>query len=105
MADQLTLEEIKKACDVLYKSPDIVKTPLLQHVQALFPVLDQSMDLYLKLENMQTTGTKSLSKFVYLKLNNLQVLNYSIVNAQKVYYALLIKQVKRFHHDNKSTND
>ena len=51
-----SLDDIKKARDVLYSSPDIVKTPLLCHVQNWFPSLPQDMDLYLKMENAQTTG-------------------------------------------------
>ena len=51
-----TLDDIRKAREVLYSSPDIVKTPLLCHVQNWFPSLPQSMDLYLKMENAQTTG-------------------------------------------------
>ena len=51
-----TLDDIKKARDVLYSSPDIVRTPLLCHVQNLFPSLPQDMDLHIKMENAQTTG-------------------------------------------------
>ena len=53
---KITSDDIKKACDVVNKSPDVVRTPLLQHVQPMFPALDQSVDLYMKLESMQTTG-------------------------------------------------
>lgn len=56
MAEQVTLDEIKKAREVIDRSPDVVRTPLLRHAQSMFPTLDQSIDLYLKLENMQTTG-------------------------------------------------
>ena len=55
MVDKVTLEDIQKACEVLYASPDIVQTPTLSHVQKMFPGLE-NVDLYLKLENTQTTG-------------------------------------------------
>lgn len=54
---EVSLNGIKAACDILYRNPDIIQTPLLCHVQGMFPVLDQDIDLYLKLENMQTTGS------------------------------------------------
>ncbi|KAK3588573.1 hypothetical protein CHS0354_026178 [Potamilus streckersoni] len=53
----ITLECIQKASEVLYSNPDIVKTPLVCHFQDRFPALDKSVDLYLKLENMQITGS------------------------------------------------
>lgn len=56
MTEQVSLDDIKAACDILYRNPDIIQTPLLCHVQGMFPALDQDVDLYLKLENMQTTG-------------------------------------------------
>lgn len=56
MVDKLSLEDVNKACSVLYNNPDIIQTPLLCHVQGMFPMIDQDVDLYLKLENMQTTG-------------------------------------------------
>ena len=65
MADLVTLDGIKKACDVLYKNPDIIQTPLLCHVQNMFPKIDQDVDLYLKLENMQTTGKNVFFNNVY----------------------------------------
>ncbi|KAL4226887.1 hypothetical protein ACF0H5_014865 [Mactra antiquata] len=57
MVDKVSLDDINKACSVLYKDPDVIQTPLLCNVQGMFPMLDQDIDLYLKLENMQTTGS------------------------------------------------
>jgi hypothetical protein len=67
MAEMVSLDGIKKACDVLYSNPDIIQTPLLCHVQNMFPKIDQDVDLYLKLENMQTTG-KIVKVFLFLFL-------------------------------------
>ena len=55
-SDIVTLDDIKKAREILNSSPDIVNTPLLCHVQNWFPFLPQDMDLYIKMENAQTTG-------------------------------------------------
>ena len=52
MADSVTLEQIKQAAEVVSSSPDVVRTPLLSHVQAMWPSLDQKMQLFLKLENI-----------------------------------------------------
>ena len=57
-ASLLTLEDIKSARLIIDASPHCVRTPLLQHVQTMFD-LDPSIDLHLKLENMQTTGEHS----------------------------------------------
>lgn len=56
-SDIVTLDDIKKAREILNSSPDIVNTPLLCHVQNWFPFLPQDMDLYIKMENAQTTGS------------------------------------------------
>ncbi|CAG5120203.1 unnamed protein product [Candidula unifasciata] len=75
-ADILTLGQIQEAYAYVRSSPDVVRTPLLAHVQDLFietntkkheegssddadgkSQLDISqIDLYMKMENMQTTG-------------------------------------------------
>ena len=53
----VTLAEIKAAQKVLSESPlNVHRTPLLKHVTGMYPEVDPSVDLYLKLENMQTTG-------------------------------------------------
>ncbi|WAR25500.1 FSDH-like protein [Mya arenaria] len=57
MANNLTLADITSAAEVLKESPDVVRTPLLRQVQGMWPTIDQTTDLYLKLENMQTTGS------------------------------------------------
>lgn len=54
----ITFEEIKEARQNVAESRlGVVRTPLLKHVTQMFPQIPQSVDLYLKLENMQTTGT------------------------------------------------
>ncbi|KAL3852758.1 hypothetical protein ACJMK2_016375 [Sinanodonta woodiana] len=55
--EEITLEHIQKATEGIYSSPDIIQTPLACHFQDRFPALDKSFDLYLKLENMQSTGS------------------------------------------------
>lgn len=54
----ITLREIEDARKNLEESDlGVIKTPLLKHVTGMFPQLPQSVDLYLKLENTQTTGS------------------------------------------------
>jgi hypothetical protein len=56
--DVVTLDDIQKARDVIMTSPlNVRKTPILKEMTSYFPELDQSMNLSLKLEGMQTTGT------------------------------------------------
>ncbi|CAH1265195.1 SRR [Branchiostoma lanceolatum] len=55
-ADLLTIEQISGARQVLQTSGLCHHTPLLHHVQTLCG-LDTDIDLYLKLENMQNTGS------------------------------------------------
>ncbi|KAK7490025.1 hypothetical protein BaRGS_00018725 [Batillaria attramentaria] len=55
-AELLTLSEIKEAGERLSASGMVVRTPLLKEVQAMFPDVG-NLHLYLKLENMQTTGS------------------------------------------------
>lgn len=53
----VTLEDIKEARKNVEESGlGVVRTPLLKHVTQMFPEIPSSVDLYLKLENMQTTG-------------------------------------------------
>ena len=53
----ITLEEIQEAKRNVENSDlGVIKTPLLKHVTGMFPQLPSSVDLYLKLENTQTTG-------------------------------------------------
>ena len=52
----VSLEDIQTAREVVDSSPYTVRTPLLSNVQQMFPELDPSIELHLKLENMQTTG-------------------------------------------------
>lgn len=53
----ITLEEIQEARRNVENSDlGLIKTPLLKHVAGMFPQLPSSVDLYLKLENTQTTG-------------------------------------------------
>lgn len=55
----ITLREIEGARKNLAESNlGVIKTPLLKHVTGMFPQLPKSVDLYLKLENTQTTGKK-----------------------------------------------
>lgn len=57
----ITFEEIKEARQNVAESRlGVVRTPLLKHVTQMFPQIPQSVDLYLKLENMQTTGSFKL---------------------------------------------
>ncbi|XP_076114713.1 L-threonine ammonia-lyase-like isoform X1 [Mytilus galloprovincialis] len=54
----ITLREIEGARKNLAESDlGVIKTPLLKHVTGMFPQLPKSVDLYLKLENTQTTGS------------------------------------------------
>ncbi|KAK3104194.1 hypothetical protein FSP39_025172 [Pinctada imbricata] len=54
----ITMEEIKAAQSVLSQSPlKVHRTPLMKQVTPIYPQIDPSVDLYLKLENMQTTGS------------------------------------------------
>ncbi|KAH9510116.1 hypothetical protein Btru_043507 [Bulinus truncatus] len=63
----VTLEQIQEANTFLKTQREIIRTPTLLHVQSLFPVLnrdsassdcaDSDIDLYVKLENMQSTGS------------------------------------------------
>ena len=60
----VTLEEIQEARKNLEESNlGVIKTPMLKHVTKMFPQLPASIDLYLKLENTQTTGTKVLKAY------------------------------------------
>ena len=53
----ITLEEIKDARDTVYKSSlGVVRTPLMKNCQDMFPPL-KDVQLYIKMENTQTTGT------------------------------------------------
>ena len=53
----ITLTEINEARRNVENSDlGVIKTPLLKHVSGMFPQLQSSIDLYLKLENTQTTG-------------------------------------------------
>eukprot|EP00058_Branchiostoma_floridae_P016866 XP_002602354.1 hypothetical protein BRAFLDRAFT_98017 [Branchiostoma floridae] len=54
--DLLTIEQISGARQVLQTSGLCFHTPVLHHVQTLCG-LDSDIDLYLKLENMQNTGS------------------------------------------------
>lgn len=55
--DVVTLEDIEKAREIIMKSPlNVRKTPLLKNMTSYFPELDQSINLHLKLESLQTTG-------------------------------------------------
>ena len=77
---KVTLDEIKAASEVLYSSADIVKTPLIPHVQTWFPSLSQDMDLYLKLENSQTTGkTYHVRQSLYWLMADLDILHISVL--------------------------
>ena len=51
----VTLAQIKEAHQRLQKCGMVVRTPVLQGVQAMFPQVGNVV-LHLKLENMQTTG-------------------------------------------------
>lgn len=56
--DVVTLEDIEKAREVIMKSPlNVRKTPLLKNMTSYFPELDPSINLHLKLESLQTTGS------------------------------------------------
>lgn len=57
----VNLKDIKCAQSVISESPlGVNETPLLQKMTSFFPSVDQSIDLSLKLENMQTTGSFKL---------------------------------------------
>ncbi|GFS03635.1 L-threonine dehydratase catabolic TdcB-like [Elysia marginata] len=61
----VTLEQIKSAHNYLKTRPDMVRTPTLMHVQSLFEEhlpkdasgKGMGIDLFMKMENMQTTGS------------------------------------------------
>ena len=53
----VTLEDLVEARHLLAEESLLVRTPVLKHVQKFFTSVDeQNVDLYLKLENMQTMG-------------------------------------------------
>ncbi|RUS85820.1 hypothetical protein EGW08_006449 [Elysia chlorotica] len=62
-SDLVTLEQVQAAHSYLRTQRDMVRTPTLMHVQSLFdehlPRSDsgEGIDLYMKMENMQTTGS------------------------------------------------
>ena len=53
--DLLTLELMKSAAKVIEESKHCRNTPLLCHMAQVFGI-DDSVDLYMKLESMQVTG-------------------------------------------------
>ena len=62
-SDLISLEQVKEAHKYLKSRSDMVRTPTLMHVQSLFegylPITNsgKGIDLFMKMENMQTTGT------------------------------------------------
>ncbi|GFO14409.1 L-threonine dehydratase catabolic tdcb-like [Plakobranchus ocellatus] len=62
-SDLVTLEQIKEAHSYLKSQTDMVRTPTLMHVQSLFEEHlshckpGEDIDLFMKMENMQTTGS------------------------------------------------
>ncbi|XP_061187812.1 L-threonine ammonia-lyase-like isoform X1 [Saccostrea echinata] len=56
--DVVTLADIKKAREIIMTSPlNVHKTPILKDMTSYFPEIEQSMNLNMKLESMQTTGS------------------------------------------------
>lgn len=93
MVDTISLDDIQRACDILYRNPELIQTPLLSHVQRMFPSLDQDMDLYLKLENMQTIGEFTiLSHYMYALPNSASSANESIyILIDKLYISVRLR--------------
>ncbi|KAK3768908.1 hypothetical protein RRG08_060346 [Elysia crispata] len=62
-SDLVTLEQVKAAHNYLKTRSDMVRTPTLMHVQSLFAehlpssASGEGIDLFMKMENMQTTGS------------------------------------------------
>ena len=77
----VTLEQVLDGYDFIKSCPDVVRTPLISHVQDLFketiretgPDLS-NVDLFMKMENMQTTGKPS----VFIELFTVQRLKRSV---------------------------
>ncbi|KAL5013259.1 hypothetical protein ScPMuIL_007529 [Solemya velum] len=99
MADRIvTLSELREAQKRIYTGTlAVYKTPLLQHAQNILPALSSSLDLYLKLESMQITGSFKLrgiaNQFLFLseevKTGAKQPITMSAGNYGKAYaYAL-----------------
>ncbi|XP_077987244.1 serine racemase-like isoform X4 [Glandiceps talaboti] len=63
-APLVTLEELKLAYEVVKESPLCIHTPMLHQVQDKFG-FDPSIDLHLKLENMQITGSFKPRGIIY----------------------------------------
>ena len=55
--DVVTIDDIKRARDIIMASPlKVRKTPLLKNMTSYFPELDPSLNLNMKLESLQSTG-------------------------------------------------
>ena len=65
----VTMDQVKEARKRLDRSGMVVRTPLLQNVQAMFPEAG-NIRLHLKMENMQTTGRRGCLLFVVCWLLN-----------------------------------
>nr|XP_022299983.1 uncharacterized protein LOC111108410 isoform X3 [Crassostrea virginica]XP_022299984.1 uncharacterized protein LOC111108410 isoform X3 [Crassostrea virginica] len=56
--DVVTIDDIKRARDIIMASPlKVRKTPLLKNMTSYFPELDPSLNLNMKLESLQSTGS------------------------------------------------
>lgn len=54
--DGVSLDTILKAKKVIEMSPDVIRTPILHHIQHRLGLQETGIDLYLKAENMQRSG-------------------------------------------------